>query len=166
MNVKILFADLDGTIIETKSGETFPKDAEDWKFKDKILEAIAAYAPTHLHIVSNQGGVEKGYITATSLKKKMHRIAGRLINLLPNVSVSLDYCTSLDKNDKRRKPNTGMLERFYNMPSYDKKDALMIGDASGKEGDFSDSDKKCAENFGINYMDVNDFIKAYGSTGR
>ena len=34
----------------------------------------------------------------------------------------------------------------------------MIGDASGKEGQFSDSDKKTAENFGINYMDVEDFI--------
>lgn len=165
MEVKILFADLYGTIIETKSGETFPKDSEDWKFKDSIIEAIAAYAPTHLHILSNQGGVEKGYITAIALKKKMHRIAGRLINLLPNVSVLFDYCTSLDKNDKRRKLNTGMLEHFYNKTSFDKKDALMIGDASGKEGDFSDSDKKCAENFGIDYMDVNDFIKAYGSRG-
>ncbi len=35
---------------------------------------------------------------------------------------------------------------------------LMIGDASGKEGQFSDSDKKCAENFGIDYIDVIDFI--------
>ena len=34
----------------------------------------------------------------------------------------------------------------------------MIGDASGKEGQFSDSDKKTAENFGIDYMDVEDFI--------
>ena len=31
-------------------------------------------------------------------------------------------------------------------------------DASGKEGQFSDSDKKTAENFGIDYMDVNDFV--------
>ena len=35
---------------------------------------------------------------------------------------------------------------------------LMIGDASGKEGQFSDSDKKCAKNAGYDYMDVNDFI--------
>ena len=33
MNVKILFSDLDGTIIETKSGATFPKDADDWKIQ-------------------------------------------------------------------------------------------------------------------------------------
>lgn len=39
-----------------------------------------------------------------------------------------------------------------------KQEMLMIGDASGKEGDFSDSDKKCAENFGIDYIDVRDFL--------
>lgn len=26
-------------------------------------------------------------------------------------------------------------------------------------GDFSDSDKKCAENFGIDYIDVRDFLE-------
>ena len=36
---------------------------------------------------------------------------------------------------------------------------LMIGDASGKPGQFSDSDKKTAENFGIDYLDVEDFCK-------
>ena len=44
-------------------------------------------------------------------------------------------------------------------PLRDKRNMLMIGDASGKEGQFSDSDKKCAENFGIDYMDVADFTK-------
>lgn len=34
----------------------------------------------------------------------------------------------------------------------------MIGDASGKEGQFSDSDKKTAGNFGCEYMDVDDFV--------
>ena len=35
---------------------------------------------------------------------------------------------------------------------------VMIGDASGKEGNFSDSDKKTAENFGIDYIDIDDFL--------
>ena len=38
---------------------------------------------------------------------------------------------------------------------------MMIGDASGKEGQFSDSDKKTAENFGCEYMDVDDFVDKY-----
>lgn len=40
-----------------------------------------------------------------------------------------------------------------------KEKALMIGDASSKPGQFSDSDKKTAENFGIDYMDVEEFVK-------
>ena len=31
-------------------------------------------------------------------------------------------------------------------------------DASGKNRQFSDSDRKTAENFGIDYMDVEDFV--------
>ena len=74
------------------------------------------------------------------------------------------YCTSNDKSDIYRKPNTGMFERLtesYVGDDFDyiKSVSLMIGDASGKEGQFSDSDKKCAENFGIDYLDVDDFIK-------
>ena len=42
---------------------------------------------------------------------------------------------------------------------YERIKSLMIGDASGKHGQFSDSDKKCAENFGIDYMDVEDFLQ-------
>lgn len=38
---------------------------------------------------------------------------------------------------------------------------FMIGDASGKPGQFSDSDKKTAENFGIDYIDVEDFVKTF-----
>lgn len=34
----------------------------------------------------------------------------------------------------------------------------MVGDASGLPGQFSDSDKVCAENAGIDYMDVIQFV--------
>lgn len=60
-------------------------------------------------------------------------------------------------------PNTGMLhsllEKYIGDDfDYIKQKSLMIGDASGKNGQFSDSDKKTAENFGIAYMNVNDFV--------
>ena len=73
------------------------------------------------------------------------------------------YCETNDKSDTYRKPNTGMLhsllEKYIGDDfDYIKQKSLMIGDASGKNGQFSDSDKKTAENFGIAYMDVNDFV--------
>ena len=74
------------------------------------------------------------------------------------------YCETNDKLDPYRKPNPGMLysllENYVGDDlDYIKSVSLMIGDASGKEGQFSDSDKKTAENFGIDYMDVDDFVK-------
>lgn len=67
------------------------------------------------------------------------------------------YCDSMDKTNHRRKPNTGMLEWLVkNYKRLQKSQILMIGDASDKPRDFSDSDKKCAENFDI---DVRDFLK-------
>ena len=77
-----------------------------------------------------------------------------------DVIVEWSYCSSLDKGDYYRKPNIGMLEslwRRYVKDEADKEECLMIGDASGKEGQFSDSDKKTAENFGIDYMDADEF---------
>lgn len=41
-------------------------------------------------------------------------------------------------------------------------DGTLIETASGLEGQFSDSDKKTAENFGIDYMDVSEFVNVYG----
>lgn len=61
-----------------------------------------------------------------------------------------------------------MLESFFDEYmdkfDFDKDDALMIGDASGLEGQFSDSDKKTAENFGIDYLDVEDFVSVMNAT--
>lgn len=76
------------------------------------------------------------------------------------------YCGSNNKTNPMRKPNTGMLEKLFNNyklwnAGLSEKDCLMIGDASGLEGQFSDSDKKTAENFGIDYMDVSEFINVY-----
>lgn len=38
-----------------------------------------------------------------------------------------------------------------------KEECLMLGDASGLEGQFSDSDLKTSENFGCDYLDVTEF---------
>lgn len=51
-------------------------------------------------------------------------------------------------------------ESWRSVPYFIKKnESVMIGNASDLEGQFSDSDKKTAENFGIDYLDVEDFVK-------
>ena len=159
---KVLFADLDGTLIETISGEPFPKGIWDMQIKFEVLNAIKELNPEYILIVSNQGGIESGFVDRYDFKSKSEYIT-RAIREYCGCECYGMYCETNDKSNLYRKPNTGMLENLMvnyvgDDIEYIKQKSLMIGDASGKEGQFSDSDKKTAENFGIDYMDVNDFI--------
>ena len=158
---KVLFIDLDDTIITTISGNTFPTDVTDFKIRKEVLDKIVEIFPTlyYVEIVSNQGGIPQfvdeqdfiGKIKAIEsfMQKYLRNHTGR------NIFVNSLYCPS-NAEICMRKPNTGMLESYS---SWNKSELVMIGDASGKEGDFSDSDKQCAENFGIEYIDIEDFLK-------
>ena len=160
-NHKVLFCDLDGTLIETKSGNTFPINENDWKFKYGIKKAIQEYNPKYIFIISNQGGIEKGFVNENKFIAKMAAIVNE-IKTWGNFVVDYIYCTSNDKNNPYRKPNDGMVHDFiYNAGySLSKKQSLMIGDASGLDGQFSGSDLQCAKNAGIRYTDVNYFIES------
>ena len=161
-NKKVIFCDLDGTLIETISGETFPKGIWDMRIKLDVLDAIKKLNPEYILIVSNQGGIENGFVDAQKFSIKLFYIV-ELINEYCGCECYAMYCDTNNKLDPYRKPNTKMLEILLedyvgDDVEYIKQKSLMIGDASGKEGQFSDSDKKTAENFGIDYMDVNDFV--------
>lgn len=163
---KVLFADLDGTLIDTVNGNTFPKGIWDMRIRFYVLDAIKKLKPQCVMIVTNQGGIEKGFVNRRNFEFKMEYII-RSIREYVGCYAEYSYCGSNDKANHYRKPNTGMLEslltrclkHLFHHDNLAKDDCLMIGDASGKEGQFSDSDKKTAENFGIDYFDVEDFIK-------
>lgn len=162
---RILFADLDGTLIQTASGKTFAEDCTDFRLKKDVLDKIRDIKSIEaIAIVSNQGGIPK-HCSMSDFLVKIGAIS-HFIQRYCHKVVTFEFCTSEDSLSKR-KPNTGMLEDalkyrpldgFVN--SVEKSEMLMIGDASGKPGQFSDSDKKCAENFGIDYLDVEDFLTA------
>ena len=161
-NKKVIFCDLDGTLIETISGEVFPKGVWDMRIRFDVLDAIKKLDPQYILIVSNQGGIESGFVNDDNFRAKSGYVAATIREYC-DCECYVMYCVTNDKSDPYRKPNTGMLELLtekYVGDDFDyiKSASLMIGDASGKDGQFSDSDKKTAENFCIDYMDVNDFI--------
>lgn len=162
-NFKVLLCDLDGTLIVTKSGKTFPVDEEDWKFKEHIKEAIQEYNPKYIFIISNQGGIEKGFVDEGKFIQKL-RVIRDEIETWGDYIVAWNYCTSNDPQNPYRKPNDGMIHDFMYGDAvgygFSKHNALMIGDASGRSGQFSDSDRICAKNAGIRYCDVEHFIEA------
>lgn len=158
----IIFSDFDGTLIKTISGETFPKGIWDMQIRFEVLDKIKEVKPEYLLIVSNQGGIESGFVDADDFRAKSE-YAARAIREYCDCECYAMYCGNNNKSDPYRKPNVGMLESLlekYVGDDFDylKSVSLMIRDASGKAGQFSDSDKKTAENFGIDYMDVDDFV--------
>lgn len=161
---KIIFADLDGTLIETLSGETFPKGIWDMRFRFPVLDKLKELSPKMILIVSNQGGIQNGIVDEYNFKRKLEFIRYS-IEEYTGCCVDGTYCGSNDKTCINRKPNTGMLQYLlkykynYLLSKIPKTDMLMIGDASGLSGQFSDSDKRCAKNFGIDYLDVEDFLE-------
>ena len=157
----IIFSDLDRTLINTISGEIFSKGIWDMKIRFEVLDKIKEIKPKYLLIVSNQGGIERGLVDDHNFQAKLDYIA-RAIREYCGCECYGMYCDTNDKSDPYRKPNTSMLLNLiecYVVNIFDYKSvSLMIGDLSGKEGQFSDTDKKTAENFGIDYMDVEDFV--------
>lgn len=162
---KVLFADLDGTLIETISGEPFPKGIWDMRLKLDVLDKIKSLNPLYVFIVSNQGGIESGFVDRFNFVYKSEYITRAIREYTGITNVQYDFCPSNNSDNSHRKPNCGMLEQMWRdyilaIDEVKKEDCLMIGDASGKEGQFSDSDRKTAENFGIDYLDMSDFVKA------
>lgn len=65
-NKRILLFDFDGTLIETASGNTFATDLTDMRIKmdvvNKALDLMQENGVKVFAIVSNQGGVEAGFV--------------------------------------------------------------------------------------------------------
>ena len=139
---EIIFADLDGTLIDTISGKTFPKGIWDMKIKFDVLDKIKELKPKYLLIATNQGGIEKGFVDEFKFRHKLKYICSVIKEYCECEEVFSCYCTSNDKTNPNRKPNTGMLEYLtgtfvWGDLDHIKSNSLMIGDASGKEGQFS-----------------------------
>lgn len=176
-NKRILLFDFDGTLIETASGNTFATDLTDMRIKmdvvNKALDLMQENGVKVFAIVSNQGGVEAGFVSASDIEAKIEYVLRSVHDLaakrgIRGVLYEKRLCYSNDEQNPMRKPNTGMIDdilmkckdtvmRGMNFSQL-KGCSLMVGDASGLPGQFSDSDKVCAEKAGIEYMDVITFV--------
>ena len=60
---KVLFIDLDSTLIKTVSGKTFPEDIIDFRIQLPVLNKIVEKLPNlkKFFIVTNQGGLKSDF---------------------------------------------------------------------------------------------------------
>ena len=122
-----IFLDRDG-VINTNG---FVNTVEDFQFIEGALEAIAHLyrAGYYIFVVTNQGGVEAGYLTEEQLAdihnfmlSEIHRVGGDIDRVYhcPHLSKSACAC---------RKPRTGMLQQAKaDYPNVSFTNAYFVGD--------------------------------------
>lgn len=165
---KIAAYDMDGTLILTKSGRIFPKDADDWRIafgpvvktlKDKTDDGYK------IVILTNQAGISKGKTKLVDLKKKIENIAVALKVPLQAFIATGDSCF--------RKPLTGMWQALARVGNDDvelkSELSFYVGDAAGRpenkvakrKKDHSTVDRLLALNLGLTfYTPEEHFMKA------
>lgn len=162
---RLLSFDLDSTLIKTKSGKVFSINSDDWKLNyDNVPERIDYFYKknkenTGLVIFSNQSKISD-HSFLSQFKRKIESIVSAL-----NSNFNLPFiCLFSSKNDFFRKPSFGMFDyillNFY--PNLNLNECVFVGDAAGREKDFSDSDYKFAINSKIEFNIPENFFSSKG----
>jgi bifunctional polynucleotide phosphatase/kinase len=160
--------DFDGTLVKTRSGATFCRDAKDWVWFDpsvpKRLRQLAnseSDAQSHrLIIFSNQTVKFKEATVIDALTQ-----AG----VLEHTDVYIAYDKSLKKPGRamyerafplRRLPKgaNGSLELEVERGVRHPVGSFFVGDALGRPGDWSDSDRRFAEACGLPWIGPEEFF--------
>ena len=157
----ILAFDLDHTLIKPKSGNKFSNSTDDWIWLGE-MEALfkRAFNSGPVVIFTNQGGIEKGKVKGEDFVKKMISIFGPYLAMCqPGNNYRLYIIAGV--STRWRKPLPTMWEFFTEniAPNAVPHQCIFVGDAAGRDEDFSDSDCKFASNCGMKFYTPGEFVK-------
>lgn len=131
---KLICFDIDGTLVTTKSGATFRKSPDDWKWLPGRVEKIKELRTngTRVAICTNQGGVAFGYMKQEDILAELTRMikeagipAGGLYICYTHPKATIEQYRL---EDDRRKPGPGMLFDAMNDFEAEPEDTLFVGD--------------------------------------
>lgn len=148
--LKVAAFDLDHTLIKPKGKNTFSKHRNDvMLLYPEVEETLSNLRKDGYKIVifTNQRGVGR--------KTTLEEIYYKIDTYLPKgktIDVFISYC-----DDYCRKPSLGMFDKFMELNGAIV-DMYYVGDAAGRPGDFSASDRKFALNAGIPFYTPEQFF--------
>ncbi|MTI65776.1 MAG: HAD-IIIA family hydrolase [Firmicutes bacterium] len=122
---KALFIDRDGVINDNKKPVNKPKDLIIYKNAKKALK-LAYNKGYDLFIVTNQGGVELGYITEDDLDRIHNKLKDDLKDYCKIKEIK--YCPFYNRKSENRKPKPGMILELLKKYDIDIDKSWMIGD--------------------------------------
>ncbi|KAL1968857.1 hypothetical protein VTN77DRAFT_1218 [Rasamsonia byssochlamydoides] len=165
---KVAAFDLDSTLISTASGNTFARDARDWKWwHNKVPERIRQLNAEGYQVVvlSNQKRVslQNGLKGGRSESKSLSNFKQKALAVMRQLDVPMSIYAAT-QYDEYRKPRMGMWNEFlddYDLDieeGVDLQGSFFVGDAAGRPGDHSCVDRDFAANVGIAFKTPEEFF--------
>lgn len=159
--------DLDSTLISTASGNTFARDATDWKWWH-------ATAPTRMKDLNSMGyqiiimtnqkkiSIQKELKAGRSDSKSLANFKEKVSAIMRQLDIPMSVYAATE-DDENRKPRLGMWKEFlddYDLDAdgVDLPNSLFVGDAAGRPKDHSSSDRGFAANVGIPFKTPEEFF--------
>lgn len=134
---KMAIFDYDWTLVRPISNGTFSKNLDDWIWiTKKVPEVIIDY-------------YNKGYciVIMSNQTKNTEMKTNQIKNVLSTLPIPSLISVGYEEEDK--KPNATMFNNIIGDKKIDMKKSIYVGDALGRQGDWSDVDKQFAINIGI-----------------
>ena len=138
---KMAAFDYDWTLVCPKDDKIFPKNIDDWKFLyPNIVDILKSYH-------------DKGFMIVIFTNQTKEWKIQQVINVMKILDIPIfipigDYKANKDEG----KPSTTIFNNFLGNNIINKEESFYVGDALGRKGDWSDTDKIFAENIGIKYL--------------
>lgn len=163
-NTKIAAFDLDHTLLKPKNDRKFARNKNDACYMfENVYDLLKDYELRGYKIVifTNQKRIAYKKNNQNALMTKEERASYNLRNDIvekvdlwfwPEVDVFISY-----KDDQYRKPAPGMYTEFLKRNG-EVKDLFYVGDAAGRETDFSNSDRLFAYNIGADFKTPEQFF--------
>jgi bifunctional polynucleotide phosphatase/kinase len=130
---KFAIFDFDWTIVKPKEGRKFPKDVDDWMYiRESVPEVVRKFAKDRQIVI----------VTDQSKAWKIDQIQKVIADLAVEATVIIGF--------KTQKPETTLFKKVF--PKYDSTKLFYVGDAAGRDGDWSDKDLQFATNLGIKFF--------------
>lgn len=143
---KVIFIDRDGVINKDPEGWTkynYVTSPEEMHFLPDVLGALKTLRENgyKIIVISNQGGVGKGYFSKEDLDK-VNNYMLKEIEMQGGEIFGVYYCPhKKEDNCECRKPKTGLLKMAMSNINADIKNSYMVGD--------TERDIEAARNFGL-----------------
>lgn len=141
---KIIIFDFDWTIVKPKEGRTFPLDANDWQWlRESVPNEIRKYYKKQFRIA---------FLTDQTKLWKIEMIK----DVIKELNIPILCLIAMKKENHKPNPQF-LLENIKD--KYDFNNSFLVGDAAGRKNDWSDNDKKLAENIGLKFFTPEEIFK-------